>query len=201
MIYRISNLQTWAILFVPKLPAFDWRRGKRMSHALYRLSCAFWTFSTPFWRTHISMWVLHDLAQGMAQKYPCVNIEELGLLREVEWELPLSFSLLSLDTALGHVWSWWQVWVWHISYLKNQKKITIQIFDKATSVKTIYKQSSGTGIPRHVPAQPYDFLCWNLTLAPKETKVAAYKALVHPQLEYAAPIWNQGPEECCWLGL
>ena len=30
----------------------------------------------------------------------------------------------------------------------------------------------------------------NLTLAPKETKVATYKALVHPQLEYAALIWT-----------
>ena len=34
------------------------------------------------------------------------------------------------------------------------------------------------------------FVRRNLTLAPKETKVAAYKALVHPQLEYPAPIWN-----------
>ena len=34
------------------------------------------------------------------------------------------------------------------------------------------------------------FLRRNLTLAPKETKVVAYQALVHPQLEYAAPIWN-----------
>ena len=34
------------------------------------------------------------------------------------------------------------------------------------------------------------FLRRNLTLAPKETKVAAYKALVRPQLDYAAPIWN-----------
>ena len=31
------------------------------------------------------------------------------------------------------------------------------------------------------------FLRRNLTLAPKETKVAAYKALVRFQLEYAAP--------------
>ena len=30
----------------------------------------------------------------------------------------------------------------------------------------------------------------NLTLAPEETKIAAYKALVRPQLEYAARIWN-----------
>ena len=34
------------------------------------------------------------------------------------------------------------------------------------------------------------FLRRNLTLAPKETKVAAYQALVRPQLEYAAPVWN-----------
>ena len=34
----------------------------------------------------------------------------------------------------------------------NKKKVTIQIFDKATSVKTIYTQSSGTCIPSHVPA-------------------------------------------------
>ena len=34
----------------------------------------------------------------------------------------------------------------------NKKKVTIQIFDKATSVKTIYMQSSGTCIPSHVPA-------------------------------------------------
>ena len=34
------------------------------------------------------------------------------------------------------------------------------------------------------------FLRRNLTLAPKETKVAAYQTLVCPQLEYAAPIWN-----------
>ena len=34
------------------------------------------------------------------------------------------------------------------------------------------------------------FLCQNLNLAPKETKVAAYKALVCPQLEYTTPLWN-----------
>ena len=34
------------------------------------------------------------------------------------------------------------------------------------------------------------FLRRNLTLAPKETKVAAYQALIRPQLEYAAPLWN-----------
>ena len=34
------------------------------------------------------------------------------------------------------------------------------------------------------------FLRRHLTLAPKVTKVAKYKDLVRPQLEYAAPIWN-----------
>ena len=34
------------------------------------------------------------------------------------------------------------------------------------------------------------FLRRNLTLAPTETKVVAYKALVRPQLKYATPIWN-----------
>ena len=49
----------------------------------------------------------------------------------------------------------------HIRYLKKnnkkkkkQEKITIQIFDKATSVKTIFKQSLETDISSHVPAQP-----------------------------------------------
>ena len=46
------------------------------------------------------------------------------------------------------------VGVAHKLLKNNKKKITIQIFDKATSVKTIYKQSSGKGIPSHVPAQP-----------------------------------------------
>ena len=43
---------------------------------------------------------------------------------------------------------------------KRRKKITIQIFDNATSVKTIYKQSSGIGMPSHVPAQPYVIIFW-----------------------------------------
>ena len=34
------------------------------------------------------------------------------------------------------------------------------------------------------------FLRRNLTLAPKETKVAAYQALIGPQLQYAAPVWK-----------
>ena len=34
------------------------------------------------------------------------------------------------------------------------------------------------------------FLRRNLALAPRQTKEAAYKTLVRPQLEYAAPIWH-----------
>ena len=43
---------------------------------------------------------------------------------------------------------------------------------------------------RAAASKTLGFLCQNLTLAPKETKVAAYKALVRPQLKYAAPIWK-----------
>ena len=35
-----------------------------------------------------------------------------------------------------------------------------------------------------------DFLRRSLALAPGHTKEVAYKTLVRPQLEYAAPIWN-----------
>ena len=34
------------------------------------------------------------------------------------------------------------------------------------------------------------FLQRNLTFEPRETKAAAYKTLIRPQLEYAAPIWH-----------
>ena len=34
------------------------------------------------------------------------------------------------------------------------------------------------------------FLCRNLTSAPRSTKDVAYKTLIRPQLEYAAPIWS-----------
>ena len=34
------------------------------------------------------------------------------------------------------------------------------------------------------------FLWSNLALAPRHTKEVAYKTLVRPQLEYAAPIWH-----------
>ena len=34
------------------------------------------------------------------------------------------------------------------------------------------------------------FLCRNLAFAPKNTKEVAYKTLVNPKLEYAAPIWS-----------
>ena len=47
--------------------------------------------------------------------------------------------------------------------LKKKEKITKQIFDKATSVKTIYKQSSGTDLPSHDPVQPYVIIFWTQT--------------------------------------
>ena len=34
------------------------------------------------------------------------------------------------------------------------------------------------------------FLCRNLAFAPRSTKEVAYKTLVHPKMEYAAPIWS-----------
>ena len=34
------------------------------------------------------------------------------------------------------------------------------------------------------------FLRRNLDFAPRQTKVVAYKTLVHPQLEYASSVWH-----------
>ena len=36
----------------------------------------------------------------------------------------------------------------------------------------------------------FGFLLRNFTFAPRETKAAAYKTLIRPQLEYAALIWH-----------
>ena len=43
----------------------------------------------------------------------------------------------------------------YLKYLKTRKQL-IQNFDKATKVTHIYKQSSGTDIPSHVPDQTID---------------------------------------------
>ena len=40
------------------------------------------------------------------------------------------------------------------------------------------------------PTKTMGFLWRNLALAPRHTKEVAYKTLVRPQLEYAAPFWN-----------
>ena len=40
------------------------------------------------------------------------------------------------------------------------------------------------------PTKTLGFLCRNLAFAPRSTKEVAYKTLVHPKLEYAAPIWS-----------
>ena len=40
------------------------------------------------------------------------------------------------------------------------------------------------------PCKTLGFLRRNLALAPRHTKEVAYKTLVRPQLEYAAPIWH-----------
>ena len=41
------------------------------------------------------------------------------------------------------------------------------------------------------------FLHRNISLAPRETKEAAYKTLVRPKLEYAAPVWNPYTQVLC----
>ena len=52
-----------------------------------------------------------------------------------------------------------------------------------------------------------DFLRRNLARAPRHTKEVAYKTLVRPQLEYAAPIWHsdckggEGAEDCSQMDL
>ena len=42
----------------------------------------------------------------------------------------------------------------------------------------------------HKATKTMGFLRRNLALAPRHTKEVAYKTLVRPQLEYAAPVWN-----------
>ena len=41
------------------------------------------------------------------------------------WSVYLTFSFLSIATALGHVWPWWQVLVWHISDWKKLIQILV----------------------------------------------------------------------------
>ena len=62
---------------------------------------------------------------------------------------------VAIDTALCHVWPWWQVWVWHIKLLKEQQqKQLIQIFDNATSVKLFTSSPHAwICIPSHVSAK------------------------------------------------
>ena len=55
----------------------------------------------------------------------------------------------TLDTALGHVWPWWQVWVWHTNKLKKKKKKR----KKENNTKPQLKLFTSSP-PSHVPAKP-----------------------------------------------
>ena len=43
---------------------------------------------------------------------------------------------------------------------------------------------------KSLPTKTIGFLRRNLALAPRSTKEVAYKTLVQPKQEYAAPIWS-----------
>ena len=61
--------------------------------------------------------------------------------------------------------------------------ITVDLLDWDQHINNINSKATKT----------HGFLRRNLTLVPKETKVAAYKPPVRPELEYAAPLWNPKP--------
>ena len=58
------------------------------------------------------------------------------------------------------------------TYVTKNKTKLIQIFYKAPSVKTTYKQSSGTGIPSHVPAQTLVHYILDLNTSTVSTETA-----------------------------
>ena len=52
------------------------------------------------------------------------------------------------------------------------------------------KMDWGQHVSKFLPTKTLGFLRRNLAFAPRSTKEVAYKTLVRPKLEYAAPIWS-----------
>ena len=81
-------------------------------------------------------------------------------------------------------------------FLKSIYYLTTQYISKKEQVQSGKYPGITITNNQHVSEISYKatktmgFLRLSLALAPRHTKEVAYKLLVRPQLEYAAPIWN-----------
>ena len=115
------------------------------------------------------------------------DLDSLGLW-EAEWQMKINVAKCNSIRVTLH-YSQKQIihdYILHQQTLENVKSIkylsitTAENMDWSQHISDISSKATKT----------LDFLRRNLAFAPRSTKEVAYKTLVHPKLEYAAPIWS-----------